>query len=124
MVLHWVVLLWIPHVLVDLILELGVVLPLGGVLVDHWHVWVHHDLSVLLYGSDLRVQLLKVLCLLQVVLVQSIVDLVSRLQVLHVLFRLHVIVVGLVVLRVEVWKSAVQVLQIFVLFSSSIRARR
>ena len=86
LVLHWLVLLWIPHVLVDLVLELGVVLPLGGVLVDHWHVWVDHDLSVLLNGSDLRIQLLKVLGFLEVVLVQSVVDLVPSLQVLHVLF--------------------------------------
>ena len=86
LVLHWLVLLWIPHVLVDLVLELGVVLPLGGVLVHHWHVWVDHDLSVLLNGSDLRVQLLKVLGFLEVVLVQSVVDLVPSLQVLHVLF--------------------------------------
>ena len=86
LVLHWLVLLWIPHVLVDLVLELRVVLPLGGVLVHHWHVRVDHDLSVLLNGSDLRIKLLKVLGFLEVVLVQSVVDLVPSLQVLHVLF--------------------------------------
>ena len=56
--IHVSLLLWISDILVNLVFELRVVLPLRCVLVHHWHVRVHYDLSVLLNGPDLAVQLL------------------------------------------------------------------
>jgi len=51
------ILLWmrISNILVNLVFKLRVVLPFWGIFVDHRHVWVDYDLSVLLNGSDLAV---------------------------------------------------------------------
>lgn len=115
------ILLRVWKILVNLVFKLRVVLPLWGIFVHHRHIWVNYDLSIFLNGLDLGIKLCQVLSLVLVVLVQSVVNLISIFQVNLMFFRVHVVSIGLVIFRVEVWQSSIDVLQVFILFSWSLR---